>query len=359
MRITNQLVGLSILAAAALGSSVVATAIGQEVADQISANSFMDILSNELYTHLGDNKGVGGAQHDPCRNNIQARFESYGLTVELDPFVYQSTTYHNVVATHAGTRFPDQQYIIGAHYDTVNNPGADDDASGVALMLEIARVLSQYETDITIKFIAFDREEQGKVGSTAYVAEHAGEQILGMVQIDMIAHDVGMNTQDMWGNAASAPLRQLVLTAINEYGNGTNAIYAGPATFSDHAPFATAGYQAFAFVEHSFAAFGCYHQPCDAVDTPNYIHPEFASNLARSLAGFLADNAGVNPDTIPADINGDGVVNGLDLGILLANWSIPPAAPGCAGALPCAADLNGDTFVNGLDLGILLAGWTI
>jgi len=62
---------------------------------------------------------------------------------------------------------------------------------------------------------------------------------------------------------------------------------------------------------------------------------------------------------IPADLNGDGVVNGLDLGILLANWSIPPTAPGCAGATPCPADLNADGVVDGLDLGLLLAGWTL
>ena len=65
------------------------------------------------------------------------------------------------------------------------------------------------------------------------------------------------------------------------------------------------------------------------------------------------------PDTIPADINGDGVVNGLDLGILLANWSIPPGSPGCGGAPGgCPADLNGDGVVDGLDLGILLANWS-
>ena len=59
------------------------------------------------------------------------------------------------------------------------------------------------------------------------------------------------------------------------------------------------------------------------------------------------------------DINDDGVVNGLDLGILLANWSIPPGASGCGGAAPCESDLNGDGVVDGLDLGLLLANWTI
>jgi hypothetical protein len=64
---------------------------------------------------------------------------------------------------------------------------------------------------------------------------------------------------------------------------------------------------------------------------------------------------GCNP--CPADLNGDTLVNGLDLGILLINWSIPPGTPGCGGATPCPADLNGNGFVDGLDLGILLGQW--
>jgi hypothetical protein len=58
-----------------------------------------------------------------------------------------------------------------------------------------------------------------------------------------------------------------------------------------------------------------------------------------------------------SDLNGSGSVNGLDLGILLFNWSIPAGSPGCNGALPCCADLNGNGVVDGLDLGILLGDW--
>lgn len=63
--------------------------------------------------------------------------------------------------------------------------------------------------------------------------------------------------------------------------------------------------------------------------------------------------------SIPADLNGDGVVNTLDLGILLSSWSIPPESPACAGAIPCPADLDGSGFVNSLDLGVLLSNWTL
>lgn len=61
----------------------------------------------------------------------------------------------------------------------------------------------------------------------------------------------------------------------------------------------------------------------------------------------------------PGDLNGDGVINTLDLGILLSSWSIPPTAPGCGGAQPCVADINHDGFVNTLDLGILLSSWSL
>src|SRR4029453_12802722 len=90
---------------------------------------------------------------------------------------------------------------IGAHYDSVNNPGAADDASGVAAMLEASNVLCNFETAQPTNFIAFDREEQGKIGSTAYVAEHTGEDIKAMIQMDMITHDAGQNKERMYGNA--------------------------------------------------------------------------------------------------------------------------------------------------------------
>ena len=61
----------------------------------------------------------------------------------------------------------------------------------------------------------------------------------------------------------------------------------------------------------------------------------------------------------PADLNGSCRIDAIDLGILLASWSIPASAPGCGDHPPCPADINGDGFVNSLDLGILLAAWTL
>jgi hypothetical protein len=86
----------------------------------------------------------------------------------------------------------------------------------------------------------------------------------------------------------------------------------------------------------------------------------FAGGQFTSIGGVEANYIARLRCFASADLNQDGVVNGLDLGLLLVNWSIPPSAPGCGGAPgPCPSDLNADGVVNGLDLGLLLASWTL
>jgi hypothetical protein len=343
-------------AVAASASASFASAIGQTITSRVDAASYQHFLDDVLYTHLGMNKGIGGAQHDPCRSAIVAAMQSFGLNVELNAFTYNGTTYYNVIGTKTGTQFPNAQYIIGAHYDTVNNPGADDDSSGVACLLEIARVFAQFDSAYTIKFCAWDREEQGKIGSTAYVNTHPGADIRGMVQIDMIAHDVGLHTEDMWGDANSAPLRTALQNAATSYGNGIIFAYAGNATFSDHAPFAGAGYRAFCFVEHQYTLYGCYHQPCDAVESPDYIQYGFAANLARTIAGWLADTALASKK---GDIDANGIVNVNDLLGVINSWGACPQP--CPPASNCPADVSpnpgGDCQVNVSDLLMVINNW--
>jgi hypothetical protein len=205
--VTAALFVLTGAAAGWLATGAAATDAGMAAANQVSQASYTDFLDNWLYTHAGDDRGFG-PEHDLARDNIEMFFVLYGLDVELHPFQYQSTTYYNVVGTMTGTVHPDQEYIVGAHYDSVNNPGADDDASGTALVLEAARILSQYDSAYTIRFMAFDREEQGLIGSSAYVADHAGADILGMVQADMVAYNTGANSTDIYaGSAGSTPLQ--------------------------------------------------------------------------------------------------------------------------------------------------------
>lgn len=335
--------GVVILSAAVASASD----IGQQIADQIQVTSYQDYLDNDLYTHNGHNRGVGGPHHDPARDNILAIFQSFGLQAELHNFWFWFWEGNNVVATQVGTVYPDAQYIVGAHYDSVDNPGADDDASGVAALLEIARVLSQYETEYTIKYIAFDMEEWGLIGSDEYVNDHYYDDIRGMVQLDMIAYDSGGYAARIYGRNASNPLKNALAAAINEYGNSLSVSIHGQMDASDHAPFEWAGFEACCLIEDGWEVNPHYHQQSDSVDTPNYISYDYATDFTRSVAGYLADYAVVVEPCI-GDLDGDDYVGLADLSILLAHY-------GMTGASYEDGDLDGDEDVDLADLSELLA----
>jgi hypothetical protein len=109
----------------------------------------------------------------------------------MDFFMPGGQASDNVIATHTGTVYPDEYVILGAHYDSYSYsggaPGADDNATGTAGILEVARILSQYQFDRTILFCTWSGEEYGLYGSEAYAsyAEEQGMNILGYFNIDM------------------------------------------------------------------------------------------------------------------------------------------------------------------------------
>jgi hypothetical protein len=261
--------------------------------NQVSVSSYSDYLNNLLQTHNGDNRG-NGTDHNGVRDAVAAQLRSFGLQTSIEHGTYSGTAYDNVVAIHQGSSRPNDLYIIGSHYDSANNPGADDDGSGVAGMLESARILSQYPSDATIIFIAFDREEQGLIGSYGYNVTHAGANVRGMLQLDMIAYNpagVYHNQAYVYGRPASDPWRSNVATAVSTYGGLTMTV-GGDLPYSDHAPFEARGYDATCLIERAWSTNPHYHRATDSVDTPNYIDYIYASNMTRGAVGFMADQAG-------------------------------------------------------------------
>lgn len=126
---------------------------------------------------------------------IAGQFQSWGLDVEvMDFWMPGGPASDNVIARMTGTKYPDEYIVLGGHYDSVSwsglAPGADDNASGTSGVMEAARILSQYEFDRSIVFIAFSGEEQGLYGSAAYASEKAqeGKNILGYFNMDMIGY---------------------------------------------------------------------------------------------------------------------------------------------------------------------------
>ena len=118
-------------------------------------------------------------------------------------FTYAGVKIANVIGVLPSANPNNQsKIVVGAHFDTVSNSsGADDNGSGTALLLEVARALSQFKFNCTIEFVAFNAEEVGLVGSSYYVqqASQAGEDILLMINIDMC----------IWNNPTAPPHEKL------------------------------------------------------------------------------------------------------------------------------------------------------
>lgn len=118
---------------------------------------------------------------------LQSRFESLGLPVRLQRSEDVGLELINVVAELPGTTRPEEIILVGAHFDAYYQ-GADDNASGVAALLELARVLSSHRFERTVRFVGFDMEELGLAGSTHYVNTSRGEHLVAALVFDSIGY---------------------------------------------------------------------------------------------------------------------------------------------------------------------------
>ncbi|MCL6430508.1 MAG: M20/M25/M40 family metallo-hydrolase [Anaerolineae bacterium] len=217
----------------------------------------------------------------------------------------------NIIATKRGV-LPESEgvFIVCAHYDstaaaspgwaegwaTMPAPGADDNGSGVAAVLEIARVLAPYTFAYTIQFCFFVGEEQGLYGSQAYAeALHAaGANILGVINLDMIGYDgngdgvVEVHT----GHAlASQALGRVLVRNMQRY-----APFLRPAVFaeraiwaSDHAPFWRLGYPALQVIEDRNWDFNPrYHTSRDVLAV---LDTGYCAGIAQAAAGAIGELA--------------------------------------------------------------------
>lgn len=160
---------------------------------------------------------------------LVTKFSNLGYSVSLQSFtIYSQDVTDNVIAIKIGSKYPDQYVIVGAHYDSIisgsnqtNAPGADDNASGVAGVLEIARVLKDSEFDCTVVFCAFSGEEYGLYGSAAYAQSlvNAGKTVLAYLNLDMIGYRHPSQTRhaDMMAPLSAAALKSYFVTTASLY----------------------------------------------------------------------------------------------------------------------------------------------
>lgn len=155
---------------AVLINTVSAQTFNPFYADIVNNTSQSNVLSDLTAFENFGIKTVGSAALTATEQWITSRYQSLGFTdVELQPFTYSAGTSNNIIVTKTGSLYPNTFLIIDAHYDTINGPGTNDNGTGTVLLLELARLLKDVETEYSIKFIHFSGEEDGLIGSSYYV----------------------------------------------------------------------------------------------------------------------------------------------------------------------------------------------
>ncbi len=250
------------------------------------------------------------------RDWLAGKFEEFGYdSVYIDPFIgkqlpsYDAVQCYNVVAVKVGDLYPDRHIVVGAHFDAVpGSPGADDNASGTAGVLEIARVLMSEPTDMTLVFVAFDSEESGLLGSWHYAdrAAASGEEVIMMFNLDMIG-SIG-NSGEAWIRHGANPLFADIFTDQAASLAGITAYDGGFASNSDHYPFDQNGFD-FAYIAE-FNLSPVYHQPNDNTSFMNF---EYTTRMIKGALAtvYLVSNM--------EDLDNDGVPNGSDNCLAIAN----------------------------------------
>lgn len=171
-----------------LTSQTIESIINEVNLDSLVLN--VQILSKEApipcFGLIAERKSVGGRQL--TATFMKDILVGYGLETSIINYRLGG---NNVVAIQKGVKFPDSTFIISAHYDSVTEYCADDDASGTAAVIEAARILSQYSFEYSIIYALWDEEELGLIGSKNYAktAAENNDKIVGNLNMDMIGYD--------------------------------------------------------------------------------------------------------------------------------------------------------------------------
>ncbi|MBO6605728.1 M28 family peptidase [Psychroserpens sp.] len=295
----------------------------QDIINQVDLNR-LTLLINEF---SGEQSTVVGgstvtilnrqqANNDIAADYLVERFQELdNITITDQAF---NTNGRNIIATQVGKTNPNDIYIICAHYDTVANYCADDNATGTAAVLEIARILSTQCLDNTIVYALWDEEEIGLLGSRFYADQAAanGDNILGVLNMDMMGYDgdtpgsSGDNEFDIdYRNiASSVAMKDDIINVLNSYSFDLSVVEVNPGTTaSDHSSFwfAAGGTNPYSAVlvgesweTNDQTPF--YHTPLDREATLDY---PYYHEMVKLVAAYTATVGGlVNVDNTVTQI---------------------------------------------------------
>jgi alkaline phosphatase isozyme conversion protein len=241
----------------------------------------------------------GSPEEAEAGRYVEAAFSAYGYETQVQAFIFEywdgiERGSANVIAVKPGESA--REIIVGAHYDSTGpGKGADDNASGVAVMLEVAGRLRDVPTPYTIRFIAFGAEEVGLDGSHYYVDQMddtARRNTIGMINLDsLVAGDIPY----VYGDAGEGSLRDWIVARARELGLEVDTRTAPELDTPDGTPCDCADYDAFQEAGIPFAYFeannwdkaeaewAVWHT---ANDTLDYLEANHPGRVGKHLATF-------------------------------------------------------------------------
>jgi hypothetical protein len=262
-----------------------------------------DSLQTDLLTLQAFAPRVAGtAANISSRNWIYDQLTGFGY----DSVVYDSFTAsvsggtkmcYNVMATKVGTVYPNHYVIIGAHRDAVTgSPGADDNGSGTIAVMEIARVLRDIPTDMTIIFALYDAEEYGLYGSYHHAAEvqARGDSLVYMLNMDMIGHFENSTDANLY-HGSNTEFSNLWITLADSL-VGITGHLAGTSSGSDHYPFTQYGYPATFNAEYIFST--VYHSYRDSTSYMNFPYMTKLVKACLATGYAVSQTAGPRPSLV-------------------------------------------------------------
>jgi len=273
-----------------------------DIVDRVSIDSILSTL-RELES-LG-RKAPGTDALAAAADWIETRYRSLGYAnISRQDVRFRSETLQNVIVTKPGTAVPNKYLLLSGHYDTAAGPGANDNGSGIAVMLEVARVLSEVETGLSVRFVNFSGEEVGLVGSRAYVDEIVVPEAMDIVlvlNVDEVGGAAGATNDvitcerderpPVENNAASAAATDSLAALTRAYTSLDTRI--AHAWGSDYLPFQSAGYVITGFYEANRSRYP--HTPDDVVAN---LDPEYVTQVARATVAAALHFARANTERV-------------------------------------------------------------
>lgn len=265
-------------------------------------NLVNEINKDSIYTNLKSfsdfgTKSVGTSGNTSTRNWIINKLSDYGYSYSLQNFSVSNNTGYNIIIDKNGSISSNKYIIICGHYDSVTRgSGANDNGSGVSVMIEILRLIKDKQFEKNLRFIFFDAEENGLIGSYAYadkiVADN--ETVEFVLNLDMIGGHKNMNhskivcEEDQNGINASDSLSHAynlrLVDAFNEYSSLTPVI--DEAYGTDYVPFEKKGFTIIGLYEYRGQSDNPnYHRSTDLFEN---IHSNYTFEAAKGAMAFLS-----------------------------------------------------------------------